>query len=201
MFKTMLALIPGVLLAGSALASPFQITNATSLGRCSADLRIEPTDDGAYLLVADFNDVYAAAENPSSRDFQYCTLKYDINLAPNYVIRRIDTTVEGYYSVSPGSKVVVGVENRAVGSSRSVNQRYVFNQPTDNGNLEYVVGSINRSDLPGSAQVPGGTVQLNTKYTVEAVQGNAPGGTDVRLTTATAGGSSYPICKIYVQQQ
>lgn len=200
MFTKFIALVPVTLLASSAFAwAPFEIKNPTVIGNCEAELRIEESQDGGYLVVADFTDLAAVADGSSARQYRYCTYKYDVDLEPGYVVRKIDTTVEGYYSITDGGKVIVGVENRAVGSSRTVAHRYLFNQPTDLANLEDVVGSIYRADLPSNSQVPGGTVSLNTKYTIEAANSSAASGvTDVRLTTATNGARSYPICKVYV---
>ena len=202
MLKQLIALVPGLFLAGTTLAAPFTISNEVSRGNCQADLYVEQDQDGGYLLVADFNDMVAEASSSLRRDFRHCTLTYNVNLEPGYVVRRIDSTVQGYYTSEAGGHVIVGVENRAVGSTHSVNRRYSFDAPGTALDINDLAGSIHRTDLPFAAQRPGATIGLNTKYTIEAVapQG-VPGETSVRLTTATAGSAhAYPICKIYVQQ-
>lgn len=196
--RRILYLIPLGLFATAAVAAPFRITNEHLQGRdCQGDVWVERSG-GAYEIVT---DLYMAAEADefNSSSYKRCTVKFDIDLDPGYVLDQFEFYAAGIYDLAQGSRGYVTVSNRAAGASPARKTlRYVGQ---DFGDFVHEYAKLYDSDLPFRYQRAGASIPMSTRLSVEVTHPRgAPGLSRVRLDDAGGRADAFSLCTVRVRR-
>lgn len=190
------------ILAGSLNASgEVTITRVQMLQDCQKDKISIVEENGEYFIAAFFTNMNAIAET-NALDKKRCTMKYNVQISPGYMLDVFQFSVDGVYQLSEHGSGRLTVAHRVVNNDTIRHSKIIQSMPGEpsslTGDIKGFRGSITNAQLAKEYTKCGATIPLNTSVYAEAgkSQQGISGLSRVSLSEAASSHFSTPFVKL-----